>query len=468
MSKLIKQKIESRQNHSKNLKIKNLFSLDTISSITKEKPEKKHPNDISLNYLKNYTMSNHPTKTCVNHSHKKIIINEKTKPYYNSNKNILQNLNINKSKYKKYPLKLNYKPSKSLKDLLEDDNLFNINSRANHTRKNTNTKIELFSTNSTLSFLNIKDSNKDLSKPIIIKTKNEIKTINNKGNKNNKKFSATFIENKIRQYIKSHSKDKNKSSKNKLSPSKRIKNNNIKKNKGHDFSLSYVKPINKYRNSSYSIHENVNTNSLKEFYNIKVKTKNTNSTNLLLENISLSLNQKKIKYNNKLNEMNKSKNKLTKKVSNPKYQIGSINNNKKYNLSSLPNLLCNNYMFNFNEKKKESIKKYKNRNSYQNLLEHKNKEKKFHKIKIINNKKIRNLFKNFKKINKEERLIKNNKSEEKTSLCKKNGAKLDNIDNIENKLKTIENGVKSLLNGFYSIYLKAKENKNKINKNSNQ
>ena len=45
-----------------------------------------------------------------------------------------------------------------------DDNKKSNLKRANHSRKNTNTKIELFSTNSTLSFLNIKDSNKDIGK----------------------------------------------------------------------------------------------------------------------------------------------------------------------------------------------------------------------------------------------------------------------------------------------------------------
>ena len=193
MSKLIKKKIEFRLNNSKVSKIKNIFSLEPIESIIKKKTKKKIINDLSLNYLKNYTLSTHPIKTCVNHNHKKIQINEKIRAN-NSNKNILNNLSINKRKYNKYPLKLNYKPSKSLKDLLEEEHLLNSNLRAIHTRNNT--KIELFSTNSTLSFLNIKDSIKDVSNHNNIKTKNDNR--NNKNNKNNKKFSATFIEKKIR------------------------------------------------------------------------------------------------------------------------------------------------------------------------------------------------------------------------------------------------------------------------------
>ena len=80
------------------------------------------------------------------------------------------------------------------------------------------------------------------------------------------------------------------------------------------------------------------------------------------------------------------------------------------------------------------------------------------KIKIINNKKLKKLFKNFKTINrtcKDIKLIKNSKSEEKI-----NSNKI--TEDIKNKLNKIEYGVKSLLDGFYSIYLKSKQNdKNK-------
>ena len=456
MSKLIKKKIEFRLNNSKVSKIKNIFSLEPIESIIKKKTKKKIINDLSLNYLKNYTLSTYPIKTCVNHNHKKIQINEKIRAN-NSNKNILNNLSINKRKYNKYPLKLNYKPSKSLKDLLEEEHLLNSNLRAIHTRNNT--KIELFSTNTTLSFLNIKDSIKDVSNHNNIKTKNDNR--NNKNNKNNKKFSATFIEKKIRQYIRSHSKNKIKYTKNELSHVKNNKNNKIKKKKSHDFCLSYVKNINKNKNSSNTIKENENTNSLKELYNTKIKRKNTHSTNLLLDNKSFSLNNNQINKSNISKYNSKSKNKIIKKGTNLNYQSYSINNKKKYNLSSLPNLLCN---INFNDKKKDAIK-YKNRNSYQNLLEHKKNNKNFHKIKIIDNKKLRNLFKNFKNIHKGEKMIKISKSEEKIYTNQKIENNMNN-NYIENKLKTIENGVKSLLNGFYSIYLNSKVN-NTLNKISN-
>ena len=443
MSNLTKQKIESRQNQSKRFplknKNKNVFSLDTLGDIIKEKTsKKKFLKDLSLNYLKNYTITSHQNNTCVNNSHKKIIIKEISKPSHN--KKIFQNLS--KAKFKKYPLKLNYKQSKSLKDLLEDEKLLNLNLRPNHTRKNTNTRIELFSTNSTLSFLNIKDSNKEISKTI----KNE-----NSKNKKNKKFSATFFENKIRQYIKFNSNLKNK----KIGLDETSPNQNTKiniKNKSIDFFLSYKKNINKKRNTSL-VNENSNTNSTKEFYNININKRNTHSTNLLLDNISFSLNKNKNKIN--------SKNKLIKRTNSKYKRTSSIKyNNKKLNLCSLPNLLCNNYIINYNDKNNISTKKYKNRNSYQNLLEHKKRKKNFNKIKIIDNKKIKMIFKNFKTINrnnKDNKAIKNCKSEEKIIL---------NKNDIEDKLKKIETNVKYLLNGFYSIYLNSMQNN--INKKSNK
>ena len=261
MSNIKKQKIESRQKLTKKSSItKNIASLDTLNNINKEKekPGKKILNDLSLNYLKNYTITCQQNKTCMNNTRKKIIINEISNPSHN--KKIFHNLS--KAKFKKYPLKLNYKPSKSLKDLLEDEKLLNLNLRPNHTRKNTNTKIELFSTNSTLSFLNIniKDSNKELPKPD--KSKNINEKSKNKNNNDNKKFSATFIENKIRQYIKFNSSIKNKECgkyEYDISPNKSNKINNIKTNKTIDCFLSYKKNVNKKRNISYLI-KNKNKN----------------------------------------------------------------------------------------------------------------------------------------------------------------------------------------------------------------
>ena len=426
-----------------------MFSLDTLTSISKEKIGKKILNDLSFNYLKNYTITSQPNHTCVNHSHKKIIISEMSKPNYN--KKIFHNLN--KTKLKKYPLKLNYKPSKSLKDLLDEEKLLNSNLRPNHSRKNTNTKIELFSTNSTLSFLNIKDSYKDIGKSIKIKNKN----INDKS-KIKKKFTATFIENKIKQYIKTNSNIKNKrSDKENISSYKKNKKYILKKNKSHDFCLSYNKYINKKNNSSFYVKENKNTNSKKEMYNNSnnIKKYITKSTNLLLENITFSLN--KIKNKNKSNN----KNKLIKNDSISKNTSYSINNNKKINLCSLPNLLSNNNIFNFNDKNNCKVEKYKIRNSYQNLLEHKKKNKNFKKIRIIDNKKIKKLFKNFKTINKVVKDVKSNKnskSEEKIFINKN----IENKEDINNKLNKIENDVKSLLNGFYSIYLKSQNNNKNI------
>jgi len=445
LSNLIRYKKESRQNHSKALTINNMFSLETLSNINKEKIGNKIFNDLSFNYLKNYTITSHPNNTYyMNHSHKKLVKNGNQNS--NHNKKIFHNLS--KAKFKKYPLKLNYKQSKSLKNLLDEEKLFNLNLRPNHSRKNTNTKIELFSTNSTLSFLNVKENNKDMGKSA------KIKNINQKS-KIKKKFAATFIENKIKQYIKNNSNNKNKNfDKGNISSYTKYRKNIIKNNKSHELYLSYSKYINKKRNKSYIIKDDINknTNSIKEFSNISINKNYTNSTNILLDNISLSINKSKNKK--RIN----SKNKLIKKELVDKYNTTcSINNknNRKLNLCSLPNLLCNNFIFKFSlNDKSDNIKKYKNRSSFQNLLEHKKQNKNINKIKIINNKKLKKLFKNFKTINKVVKDIKstkNSKSEEKININK-------NTEDIKFKLNKIETGVKSLLDGFYSIYLKSKQN----------
>ena len=78
MSNQQKSKIEL--NHlmsNKKSKIKNLFPSNPLASINKENIEKKIPNDLSLNFLKNYSTTSLITKTCINHSHKKIVIKEK-------------------------------------------------------------------------------------------------------------------------------------------------------------------------------------------------------------------------------------------------------------------------------------------------------------------------------------------------------------------------------------------------------
>jgi len=275
MSNNLKTKIESRQQSNKKLKNNKIFSSNTLGSINKETTEKKIFKDLSLNFLKNYSTTTLTNKTCANHNHKKIIIKEKSR--LNNNRKIALNIN-NHNKYIKFPLKLNYKQSISLKNLGEEENILNAPLRSSDKRKNTNTKIELFSTNSTLSFLNIKDNNKDTSKPVKIKCFNY--------NKTKKNFSSTFIERKIRQKTKSNNKIKIKHIKNNLSLDKKSKTNlqKIKKqgtkdnnlfntsNKSIEFCLSYMKPINKRRNLSIGINENSNsnTNSIKDLYKKKL------------------------------------------------------------------------------------------------------------------------------------------------------------------------------------------------------
>jgi len=474
MSNQQKSKLELRHLMSnKKSKIKSIFSSNPLGSINKETTEKKMSNDLSLNFLKNYSTTSLTNKTCINHNHKKIVIKEKLR--LNNNRKIALNMNHHHNKHIKFPLKLNYKQSISLKNLGEEENINNAHLRLSDKRKNNNnTKIELFSTNSTLSFLNIKDNNKENSKPIKIKCFN----YNHNNNINTrKKFSATLIERKLMQKSKSNSKIKIKHIKNNLSLDKNIKinlqknhkNNFLKENifnnsnKSIEFGLTYMKPINKRRNLSIGINEssNSNTNSIKELYNKKFKQNNLNSSNMLFDNISFSLNKNQTNDNGNWNRRGLS---FSKKINlNTYYKPSTINNNsnKKFNLSSLPNLLFNNYLnknnytlstndlFN-NREKGQNISKYnsKKKNSFQNLFETK-KMKKNIKLKKINHKGYKtNLF-----LKKEE--------------DKKNSYNENSDNTINNQLQHIHCGIKSLLDGIYSIYLNASKIKNNHNQNIN-
>ena len=430
MSNEIKIKIESRQQSNKKIKNKNIFSSNTLGSINKENTEKKILKDLSLNFLKYFSTTSLTNKTCINHNHKKILIKEKR---FINNKNITLK---NNHKFIKFPLKLNHKQSISLKNLVEEENLLNVPMRSSDKRKNTNTKIELFSTNSTLSFLNIKDNNKDLSKPV------KIKCFNN----------DTFIEKKIKSKVKSNSKLKIKHIKNSLNSHKKIKINlqknkklGIKENifnnsnKSIEFCLSYMKPINKRRNLSIGLNDNSNsnTNSINELYNKKIKKKNLNYSNLLFNNMSFSLNN--LKNKNEFGYGYKNGNTLYNNKNGQKnfYKINTINNgNKKNNLSSLPNLLCNNYinMHNYTISTKDVF------NNNKNIFKNKSSNHNYIKINNIDYKSDVN--KNFYK-------------DKKVRKC-------NSQYNINNQLKNIHLGVKSLLDGLYNIYLNANRNENNI------
>ena len=87
------------------------------------------------------------------------------------------------------------------------------------------------------------------------------KNINDKS-KIKKKFTATFIENKIKQYIKTNSSIKNKRAdkdKENISSNKKNKTNILKKNKSHDFCLSCNKYINKNKNYSCFLFQDIGT-----------------------------------------------------------------------------------------------------------------------------------------------------------------------------------------------------------------
>ena len=471
MSNQQKSKIELRHlMTNKKSKIKYIFSSNTLGSINKENTEKKIFNDLSHNFLKNYSTNSLTNKTCINHSHKKILIKEKLR--LNNNRKITLNMNHHHNKLIKFPLKLNYKQSISLKNLGEEENISNAPLRLSDKRKNTNTKIELFSTNSTLSFLNIKDNNKENSKPVKIKCFN----YNNNNINTKKKLSSTLIERKLIQKSKSNSKIKIKHIKNNLSLDKNYKinlqknhkNNFLKdnifnnSNKSIEFGLTYMKPINKRRNLSIGINENSNsnTNSIKELYTKKLKNNNLNSSNMLFDNMSFSLNKNKTNDNGNWNGRGFT---FSKKINlNTYYKPSSINNNskKKFNLSSLPNLLFNNYL-NKNNYTLSTNDLFNNKDKVQNISKYNSKKKSS----------FQNVFET-KKISKNIKLKKLNHKGYKTNLFlkkeedKKNYSQENNDNNINNKLQHIHIGIKSLLDGLYSIYLNANKAKNK-NQNIN-
>ena len=445
MSIQLKTKNESRQQSNKKIKNKNIISSNTLESINKESTEKKLYKDLSLNFLKNYSTTSLTNKTCVNHSHKKIIVIDKSKQ--NKNKKFSFNL-INQNKLIKFPLKLNYnnnKQSISLKNLAEEDNLLNPPLRSSDKRKNTHTKIELFSTNSTLSFLNIKDNNKEMSGPIKIKCHNNITK--------KKSFSSTFIQKKLK--AKSSPKIKLKHIKNSLSLNKKITNQTNKKtqnnfnnsNKSIEFCLSYMKPINKRRNLSIGLNDysNSNTNSIKDLYNKKIQQSNLDNSNLLFDNMSFSLNK------NKNYEFGCIKGYGNSSILNNKIKVNTINNlsQKKINLSSLPNLLCNNYM-NMHNHTMTKTHLHNTIDKNKKILKYNNSIKK----NIVGQK----TNKNYIKIN---NINTNKKKEINNQLRPKEGSN-SNQFNIEEKLNNLHFGIKSLLDGLYKIYINASNNGNNI------
>ena len=445
MSFQLQKQIESRQQNNKKNKNQNIFSSNTLESKNKENNEKKMYKDLSLNFLKNYSSTSLTNKTYANHSHKKIIVIDKSR--LNKNKKYSFNL-IYQNKHLKFPLKLNYnnKQSISLKNLIDEDNLHIHPLRSSEKRKNSKTKIELFSTNSTSSFLNIKENNKELSKPIKIKCNNIIK---------NKEISSSFIDKKLK--VKSASKIKIKHIKNNLSLNKKNKifskqNKKFKENlfnnsnKSIEFCLSYMKPINKRRNLSIGLNENnnSNTNSIKELYNKKTGHYNLDSSNLLYDNISFSLKKNQIKEFGYLQGIVPGYNTSNKIKFNTTYKLNTINNYSKkssINLSSLPNLLCNNYMNmqsqtviknninNINEQNKKILKDNKNKNK--NISEKKNLINECIKFNYVNNHQNKDNYNNYNR---------------------KKGGNNETNYNINEKLKNIHFGIKSLLDNLYKIY----------------
>ena len=477
MSNLLKSKIkiESRQQSNKKIRKQIIFSSNTLGTINKENTEKKILKDLSLKFLNHYSTTSLTNKTCANHNHKKIIIKEK--PHINNSKKVI-NLN-NHKKYLKFPLKINYKQSVSLKNLPEDENSSNVFMGSSYKRKNTNTKIELFSTNSTLSFLNQKDNNnnKETSKPIKIKCFN-YNTNNNTKNNYKKNFYNSFIENKMKQKEKTNPTIKIKHIKNNKSMKnhKKLTLNQNKKmgfkehlfsvgNKSIEFCLSYMKPINKRRNLSLGLtdNSNSNTNSIKDLYFRKMKKNNLDNSYFLFDNKSFSLNKN---LNGDGESIHKGYTFTNKAKLNTYYQTNSINNisKKKFNMSSLPNLLCNNYMNmkinNYTMSTNEG-KTNNNQNSHKNIFEQmklKRQNKKFKNINFnfgYNNSKIKKI-KNYTKIE-----VKNSQKEKNLNNNKKEKSVMNE------KLESIHFGIKSLLDGLYNIYLNANSNTKNINNNIN-
>ena len=226
------------------------------------------------------------SNTCSNQYHQKIQLNP----------NLIKKIGPNIDKRHKNILKLNYSQSKSLKNLKDETHLKFRNSK--------NIKNDLFSTNSTSSFLNIKDNIKEYSKPIKI-TNNISLFYKNKPNRVRLSESYKSIE-----------------------LSSNIMNKNIIR-----------------KNLSIGISDNNTTSSF---------NKKKGRTNLSKTKFNLSLNNLSL-FNNS-NTFSLNKNVFKKKKKN---KINIMFRNMYMN--SLPNLLY----FNNDKQKKNSKnnKKFKNRNS---------------------------------------------------------------------------------------------------------
>ena len=138
---------------------------------------------------------------------------------------------------------------------------------------------------------------------------------------------------------------------------------------------------------------------------------------------------------------------------NTTYKLNTINNYSKkssINLSSLPNLLCNNYMnmqsqtviknniININEQNKKILKDKKNKNK--NISEKKNLINECIKFNYVNNHQNKDNYNNYNR---------------------KKGGNNETNYNINEKLKNIHFGIKSLLDNLYKIYYINKDIVNK-------
>ena len=447
------------------------FLPNSLYITIKESSIKKIPNDLSSFYqssfLNNCSTTSLLTKSSTNNKKK---LKEKKSTNKNTKKNFLLN-----EKVKKCPMRLYYKATSSVKNFRDCNNFSKLpkihgnNISSNEISKNFITKTDLFSTDSTLSIMNIKDI--DL-KPHIMKINYLENKLNKKQTKlvalNENKINIEFnINNKFTK--KKYNKITSKQKLPRLNCYKKELNNSENKNidkmsstvKSHkkEFSLSLI-------NTKYFKRYKINYNKI---------TKKT-----IPENFYISINNRKKSENKKTGINNFNIKKLNISTYNKTINYFSVNNgrrnssNKKHILGSFPNLFEN--TINLNNSNKDLLNN-KTKNYQNNFLQNHDNN-----LKANINKNLLNQFSNnfirSKSSGYKIKKVKNKyyKQNNKTIIeeNKKNEITRENQDDVEgiecNKnLTDINNRLAVLLDKLYQIYLKSKNiQKKEVNKNKNK
>ena len=424
----------------------------------KESSKKKIPKDLSSfcqsSFLNNYSTISLNTKCSTNNK-------KKLKESKSKNKNNKNSFLFN-GKIKKYPMRLCYKATSSVKNFRDYSNfpklpkIHDNNISSNEISKNLTTKTDLFSTNSTLSIINVKDI--DL-KPHIMKINYLEKKLNKKQNKlkmlnENKtnleyKINNKYIKKKINKII-------SKKNISRLICNKKLLNNSetksieklpstIKRHK-KEFTLSFINP-NNFKN--YKINNNKFTKKVipdNFFISIKKAEKSENKNigvnNFNIKKLNLTTYNKPINYFS----VNNGRSSLNKK----KYKLSSFQNLFD-NMSNLSNS-SKDLLINKNKKHQNNFLKYHEKNFRaninKNLLNHFCNNLKKCKSSGYKVKKIKNNYhkKNNKTIivDNQNNIIRNeNQDDTGRNECNKN-------------LRSVNNRLAVLLKILYGIYLKTK------------